>query len=94
VRQEVADFLSTIIYIYTLLIFLHVILGWLLQLGLRLPYNRATDGLLTFLRDLCDPTLRAVRRVVPPFGALDLSPLIAIILLQVVNQLVVQGLIA
>jgi len=93
-RTEVADFISTIIYVYTILIFIYVVLGWLLSLGVRLPYNRATDALLTFLRDLCEPLLRSIRRVIPPFGPLDLSPLIAIILLEVVNQLLVQGVLA
>jgi len=94
VRTGVADFLSTVIYIYTLLIFLYVVLQLLLQLGMRIPYNRATDALLTFLRDVCEPLLRLIRRVVPPLGAIDLSPLIAIILLALINSLIVQGLIA
>jgi YggT family protein len=94
VRTGIADFLSTVIYIYTLLIFLYVVLQLLLQLGLRIPYSRSTDAILTFLRDVCEPFLRLIRRVIPPFGAIDLSPLIAIILLQLVNSLIVQELIA
>jgi len=94
VRSEVADFISTVLYVYTILIFAYVVIGWLLSLGMRLPYNRASDALLTFLRDLCEPLLRAIRRVVPPLGPLDLSPLIAIILLEVINQVVVQGVLA
>ena len=94
VRTGVADFISTVIYIYTLLIFLYVVLQLLLQLGLRIPYSRTTDAILTFLRDVCEPFLRLIRRVIPPLGAIDRSPLIAIILLQLVNSLIVQGLIA
>ena len=89
-RASIAEYLSTVIYIYTLLIFLYVVLNILFQLGLRVPYSRATDAVLTFLRDVCEPFLRLIRRIIPPLGSVDLSPLIAIILLQLVNSFVVQ----
>jgi uncharacterized protein YggT (Ycf19 family) len=92
-RTSIAEYLSTIIYIYTLLIFLYVVLNILFQLGLRIPYSRATDAVLTFLRDVCEPFLRLIRRLIPPLGSIDLSPLIAIILLQLVNSFVVQGIV-
>ncbi len=60
---------------------------------MRPPYSRTTDAVLGFLRDVCEPFLRIFRRVVPSFGGIDFSPILAIITLQVVNSVVVGRLI-
>ena len=44
--------------------------------------------MLGFLRDVCEPYLSLFRRFIPPLGPLDLSPVIAIFLLQLVGRLV------
>ena len=56
--------------------------------GLRIPYSRASDAILGFLRDVCEPYLRIFRRILPSFGGLDFSPIIGIIVLQVAGNLV------
>jgi YggT family protein len=62
-----------------------------------MPYNRALRAVLDFIAETTDPYINLFRRVLPPIGgggfALDLSPMIAIIVLVVVRFLVV-GLIA
>jgi uncharacterized protein YggT (Ycf19 family) len=92
-RTEIADFLSAVIYVYTLLIILYIVIQLLFSAGLRPPYSRATDSVLTFLREVCDPFLAVFRRIVPSFGGLDFSPVLAIIALQLVNSIVVQRII-
>jgi YggT family protein len=92
-RTDVADYLSTLIYVYTLLIILYIVVNLLFSVGLRPPYSRASDALLTFLRDVCEPFLRIFRRIIPMVGPFDLSPILAIVTLEIVNGLVVQGLI-
>lgn len=92
-RTEVADILSTIIYVYTLLIIVHIVVQLLFAAGLRPPYSRLTNAILQFLRDTCEPFLRLFRRIVPSLGGWDFSPILAIIALQLVNSVIVQGLI-
>lgn len=92
-RIQIADYLSTLIYIYTLLILLHIVVQWLLAFGVRPPYSRASDAILGFLRDVCEPFLRLFRRLIPSFGGIDFSPILAIITLEIVNSIVVQNLI-
>ena len=58
---------------------------------MRLPYSRWTDAVLDFLRDVCEPYLRIFRRFIPPIGMLDLTPMIAIILLYFVRTIVVNA---
>jgi YggT family protein len=93
-RTQIADFLSTLIYVYTLLIILFIVIQLLFSVGLRPPYWRATDIVLGFLRDICEPFLRIFRRLIPGFGGIDFSPILAILTLQIViNGIVVQGII-
>jgi len=90
-RTDIADYLSTLIQIYTLLIVLYIIINLLFSLGLRPPYSPGMDAVLTFLREICEPFLRIFRRVIPMVGAFDFSPILAILTLQIINSLVVQG---
>ncbi len=92
-RTEVAGVLSAIIYVYIILIVMHIVIQLLFSAGLRPPYNRATNAVLQFLRDVCEPFLRIFRRIIPSFGGLDFSPLLALITLQIINSVIVEGLI-
>jgi YggT family protein len=92
-RTQIADYLSTLIYVYTLLIILYIVVQLLFAAGLRPPYSRTTDAILGFLRDICEPFLRIFRRVLPSFGGFDFSPIVAILALGIFNSIVVQGII-
>ena len=92
-RTDVADFFSTVIYVYTLLIILYIVTNLLFAAGLRPPYSRTSNATLTFLRDVSEPFLRIFRRVLPAFGGFDFSPILAIMTLAVVNSVVVGGII-
>ena len=83
----IAQFVGTFIYVYILLVFAYIITSWI-----RLPYRPWLGRIQRFLYDVCDPYLRIIRRFVPPLGPLDLSPMIGIILLIVLQQ-VLTGLI-
>jgi YggT family protein len=92
-RTQIAGFLSTLIYVYTILIIVYIVVQLLFAAGLKPPYSRTSDAILGFLRDICEPYLRIFRRILPSFGGIDFSPLIAIIVLGLVNEIVVQGII-
>ena len=92
-RTQIAGYLSTLIYVYTLLIVLFIVIQLLFAVGLRPPYSRTMDGVLGFLRDICEPFLRLFRRLIPAFGGIDFSPILAILTLQIINSILVNGLI-
>ena len=56
-----------------------------------MPYSPWIRRVQDFLREVCEPYLRIFRRFVPPFGPLDLSPIVAILclflLMRVVDEL-------
>ena len=91
-RTSIADFLSALIYVYTLLIILYIVIQLLFTVGFRPPYSRTPDAILGFLRDICEPFLRIFRRVIPAFGGFDFSPILAIFTLQIINSVLVAGL--
>jgi YggT family protein len=88
-RTEIAGYLSTLIYVYTLLIILYIVTQLLFAFGVRPPYSRASDAVLGFLHDVCEPYLRLFRRIIPMVGAFDFSPIVAIIVLSLVGNLLV-----
>jgi len=77
-------FVQVFIYVYGLLLFAYILLSWI-----RLPYSPTLNRLQRFLYDVCEPYLRIFRRVIPPLGALDLSPIVAFVVLILVEQLIV-----
>jgi YggT family protein len=92
-RNDVASYVETLFLIYTILIFIRVLMSWFT----RIPNNPVLNAVLEFVRETTDPYLNLFRRFVPMVrigpGALDLSPIVAIIVLQIVARIVV-GLIA
>jgi YggT family protein len=75
------SFVTVFISVYTLLIFAYVIASWF-----RTP--SAAHPVVRFLHDVCDPYLRLFRRVLPPLGPVDLSPIVAVISLVLLQKLV------
>lgn len=88
VRTDIADFLYALITIYTILIFAYIVINLVFSFGARLPYARWSSAILEFLRDVCDPYLSIFRRFIPPIGPLDLSPIVAILVLQIVGGII------
>lgn len=90
-RHDIADYLSALIGVYTLIIFAWVVVSLLLSFGVRIPYNRPLNAVIEFLRALAEPLLRAIRRVLPMVGPLDLSPMVAILALQLLGGALVSA---
>jgi YggT family protein len=87
--STVASFVAALCEVYIALIFLYILITVALNFGLRPPYSRWFDTLMNFLRDVCEPYIGVFRRFIPPVGMIDLSPMIAIIMLVIIEQVVV-----
>jgi YggT family protein len=90
-RVTVADFLAALVTVYSLIIFAYVLLSLIFSFGVRVPYSRWSDAVQGFLRDVCEPYLRIFRRFIPMIGPLDISPIVALLVLQIVGNLVVSA---
>ena len=88
-RADIADYVDKLFLVYLILILIRILLSWIP----RMPYNPVLSAIVTFVHDTTDPYLRLFRRIIPPLGgggfALDLSPIVAIIVLAIVQAIVV-----
>ncbi len=85
VRNDIADFVSSLITVYIILIIAYIVVNLVITLRGSIPYSGWSSAVLGFLRDVVEPYLGLFRRFIPPLGPLDLSPIVAILLLQIVG---------
>lgn len=92
-RGDVADYVGALFLVYIILILLNILISWIP----RMPYHPVLRSVLDFITETTDPFLNIFRRILPPIGgggfALDLSPMIALIVLFIARG-IVTGLIA
>jgi YggT family protein len=81
--SSIESFVHVFILVYILLIFAYIITSWI-----RLPYSIWLNRIQRFLYDICEPYLRIFRRILPPLGPLDLSPIIAIFSLFIIDRVI------
>ena len=91
VRSQIAGFLDALIWVYSLIIIAWVIFSFVFSMGLRVPYSRPLNAVLDFLRDVSEPYLRIFRRLPLRIGPLDLSPIVALLALQIVGGIIVRA---
>jgi uncharacterized protein YggT (Ycf19 family) len=89
VRDEIAGYVSAIFLVYTLLIIAYILSSMYFAFGGRVPYSRWSSAVLGFLRDVCEPYLGFFRRFIPALGPLDLSPIVAIFVLNIASNIIV-----
>ncbi len=85
--SKAQGFVDAFIYLYIFLILAYIITSWI-----RLPYSPWLNRIQRFLYDVCDPYLRLFRRVLRPIGPLDLSPMVGVIVLVVLDRVIVAAL--
>ena len=88
-RTEIADFLSALLTVYVIVIIAWIVFSFIFAMGVRMPYTRWFNAVLDFLRDVSNPWLNLFRRLPLRIGPLDLSPIVAIIVLQLVGGIVI-----
>lgn len=86
--QDIANYVGALFEVYIILILLYVLINLVLGFGARPPYSRAFDLLMGFLRDVSEPWLRIFRKVLPQFGGIDISPMIAILALYLLDSVI------
>ncbi len=92
-RGDIATYVNALFIVYIALIFINVLLSYVP----RMPYSPYLRAVLDFVTETTNPYLNFFRRFLPPVGgggfALDLSPIVGIIVLLVAQSILV-GLIA
>jgi YggT family protein len=78
------NFVQVFATVYTLIIFAYILTSWV-----RMPYSPWLNRIQRFLHDVSEPYLRLFRRILPSMGPLDLSPWIAVIVLWLLAEVLI-----
>ena len=81
--SSVDAFIHVFITLYGIVLIAYILTSWV-----RLPYSLTVDRIQHFLHDVSEPYLRLFRRLVPMAGPIDLSPIVAFLVLGLIDQLV------
>jgi YggT family protein len=88
--MNVTGLIASLLNLYATLILIYVVLSWFVMTGAGA--HGAVADLYRVLATFCEPYLGLFRRVIPPImvggGGLDLSPLLALLVLQFVARLI------
>ena len=87
-KDEIADYVAALFLVYFVLILFNIVLSWIQQFR-PLPYNMALRSVTGFVEESTNPYLNLFRGWIPRIGPLDISPIFAIIVLQLVGALIV-----
>ena len=79
-----------LIDLYKWFLIIYVIATWLVGFGIINTTNKFVYSLLTALHKICEPSLRIIKRYVPTFGNIDISPIIVFLLLEFFKRLIIE----
>lgn len=80
--SELVSFVNLVVNILSLLIIARALFSWF-DPGMQTRVGR-------ILRDVTEPIIAPVRQVMPSFGAFDISPIVALLLVQLIGRLIAQ----
>lgn len=80
---QIAYVIGVMLRFYTYLIIVYVLMTWFPMRGLMLDINRVIGSLV-------EPYLGLFRRFIPPIGAVDISPIVAILVLNLLGSFIVR----
>ena len=83
--------LDNIITIYLWIIIINAVLSWLVAFNILNTQNRFVFSVLDVTYKLTDPALNKIRRFIPTFGSIDISPVILILLLMFLRNVIFEA---
>lgn len=88
----ILDILQILLNVLWWIIIVQAILSWLIAFNVINTYNEFVGSIWRALRTLTEPLYRPIRRVLPDFGGLDLSPMVVLVILLIIQQAVMPAL--
>jgi YggT family protein len=83
------DFIQNVIWFYILVVWIYVILSWLIAFDIVNRRNRGVYMIADSFSRLTEPALRPIRRRLPDFGGVDISPVILLFILYFIMDVVI-----
>ena len=79
-----------IISLYKWVLIIYIIMTWLINFNIFNTSNRFVYSLMEVLYKLSEPSLKIVRKYIPKFGSIDISPIIVFIVLEFLQRLIIE----
>ena len=80
--------LDSVITIYLWIIIINAILSWLVAFNILNTQNRFVFSILDATYKMTDPALNKIRRFIPTFGSIDISPVVLILILMFLRNII------
>ncbi len=86
--MAVGKLVYDILDIYSAIIIASAIMSWLVAFGVVNVRNQFIRVIVDFLYRITEPVLRPIRRLLPNLGGIDISPVVALLLIIVIQHLI------
>ena len=88
--NSILGLLIQIINLFQFILIIYIIGTWLVNFNVINTGNRFVFSIMEALYRLCEPSLKFVRRYLPVFGSIDLSPLVVYLFLWFIKSLLIE----
>jgi YggT family protein len=88
-RGDIANYVGALFFVYSVLIIANVVISWVAQMR-PIPYNLTLRAAIGFVEETTNPFLGFFRRLIPQFGPLDISPMVALLVIWIGGGIVVK----
>ena len=85
----VFEIIQLLLSVATWIIIIQAVLSWLVAFNVINTHNDFVRQFLYALSRMTEPMYRPIRRIMPDFGALDFSPLVVLLLIQIVSSIII-----
>jgi YggT family protein len=85
----ILQILAVLLDVVWWIIIVQAVLSWLIAFNVINTYNPTVRAIWQALQRMTDPLYRPIRRIMPDFGALDLSPMVVLIVIYILRYIVI-----
>ena len=86
--RAILDIVLIVLDLYVWLLIASAILSWLIAFNVVNTRNQFVAGVAEFLYRITEPALRPIRQFMPSFGGLDISPIILILIIMLIQRII------
>lgn len=84
-NHDIAEYVNNLFIVFIIIIFIRILISWFP----RRPYNPTLNAVIGFVEQVADPYLNIFRSFIKPIGMFDISPIIAVFVLLIVQAILV-----
>ena len=88
--QALLDVILIVLRLYTYILVIVVIMSWLVSFGVINVYNNVVRAIYDALNAMTEPLLRPIRNFLPSFSGLDISPLVLMLLIFLLQDIIIK----